>query len=100
MPQQPVGLRVALGTARSEMLSHPTRQLLPQFRQRIYLALRHDNDTRGVRTRGYLASVTARYVLPIWQSAKPGDQTAEHTVRMAEAIWLDHATIEAASIQL
>ncbi len=100
MLRLPVELVGVLESARSEMRAHPSRQLLPRVRQAVYFALGRGDDLRYVRTCGYLASITARYVLPIWLAAEPRDHLVESTIRMAEAVWRQQANVEAASRQL
>jgi hypothetical protein len=100
MLQLPIDLTGTITNARTQMLDHPEHQLLPKVRQGIYNAIRAKDAVRGSRTCGYLASVTARYVLPVWIEAMANDSTVENTIQMAEAVWLDRTTIEAADKKL
>jgi len=82
------------------MLQHPEHQLPPKARQRIYNAIGQKDDVRGSRTCGYLACITARYVLPVWVEAMAHDSTVENTIHTAEAVWLHTTTTEAADKKL
>ncbi len=86
--------------ARSAVLAHPEHQLLPIHRQTIYRALVRADVNTGSRARGFLAYLSANYVLPIWTSAGANDRIVEDTVTMAKAFWRGHETLAAAELQL
>jgi hypothetical protein len=77
---------------------HPQHALTPFYRQAVYEIFDPSNDARGRRRRGWLALFAARFVLPVWQKASPGDTFAVDVLTLAERALreeIDPATAEA-----
>ncbi len=64
------------------MLSHPEHRVPPFDRQSIYQVL----DSLSRCARGWLALLTARHVLPIWEQVRLGDPMPAHLLDMTEAV--------------
>jgi hypothetical protein len=59
---------------------------MPIRRLAIYNAFGSQSDLQGQRVRAYLALITARRVLPLWQAAFPSDDMPERMLALAEAV--------------
>jgi hypothetical protein len=92
MPPTPE-LIEAVTIARTAMQEHPTHQLLPIYRRTIYEAM-------GARVRGYLALITAEYVLPIWQKAQPTDHMPDRIIALGKDVWHQNTITKAVDRQL
>lgn len=80
-------------------LNAETGDLDPSYRTRIYSAFGHDDDPRANRGRGMLAVLTARYVLPIYESGAKND-TASMLIEMAESVLEERESSETALLFL
>src|SRR5690242_10799237 len=66
-----------IGVALNAVQAHPQHALLPYWRQQIEQSVGDPADADGYRPAVSLAILTARYVLPLWQQARPDDNRAE-----------------------
>jgi len=79
-------LEEAIKRAYADMMAHPSHALIPVSRQAIYDLLDLSDPTQSRRSFRWLSIITARYVLPIWQTARFTDSTPKRALDMAEEI--------------
>lgn len=80
------GLDIAVNSALVALAAHPSCILAPIYRRKIYSALISDSDLGNSQAYEKLAILTARHVLPIWQTAWPHNRMPEHLLETAERI--------------
>ena len=82
----PSQVQQAIDRAAEAMMLHPAHALHPLYRRDIYTAFGPTNEMRCRLSRGWLAVITARHVLPLWQQAQPNDDLPEHLLDIAKGV--------------
>ena len=82
----PAELQKAIDRAHASMVSYSEHALIPIWRRDIYKAFCPAGDPRSQATRGWLAVITARRVLPVWQQARPNDNMPFLLLNIAEGV--------------
>jgi Immunity protein Imm5 len=68
------------------VVNHPVHALAHIYRRSIYQELQSGNIENGPLARKWLAVITARYVLLIWQNRRPHDDLATRALALAEQV--------------
>lgn len=76
--------------------SDPHHCLQAQKRQEIYEAFGPRTDRQATRARGWLAVITARHVLPIFEQALPEETNPRKLIEIAEATLRGNLRVEEA----
>ncbi len=82
----PETLQALVNTALADMQADPSHRLSHQRRSQIYDAMGPLTENIGRYARGWLAVITARRVLPIFQAAFPEDTLPQQLLDMAVSI--------------
>lgn len=89
----PPELTQAIKNAQDAMEHHPQHNLNPGYRQAIWAALgpsiktsQKSGNTAGLKRRAFLAILTTRHVLPLWEEARPKDHTPQDLLAEAEQV--------------
>lgn len=96
----PLQLQQAIEQAEAAMAFNEKHTLAPFYRQAIYKAISSITDDKANHLCGWLALLTAQYVLPIWEQDWPNSSLAFHLLDVAKAVLhgktdADTATVEA-----
>src|SRR5258708_18479142 len=79
--------------ARSAVDTHPNYALSPMNRKQVY---KHFSEFAKPQARGWLAVITARYVLPVWQREQPDDLSALQAIEHGDRLLHGRGDINAA----
>jgi Immunity protein Imm5 len=77
-------IQEALDIAYDSMLANIENCVSYFYRKQIYQMLMINSQSQGQQIFKKISLLSARYVLPIWQSAKPTDKTPEMLLDMAD----------------
>jgi hypothetical protein len=80
-------------TAMASLTAHSDHALAPHFRHEIYQTFSLLGRPNAV---GWLGVITARYVLPIWQSERPEDSLVSQAIDAASLLLQGHTNAIAA----
>lgn len=83
--QIPEDLKSLINLLLVKIRSDPSHHLQAQNRQEIYEAFGSRTDRRANSARGWLAVITARHVLSIFERTLPDDTSPRRRIEMAEA---------------
>ena len=78
----PSQLKKAIDQAREEMNFDSHHSLLPKQRLPIYQAMENIEEPLVKKWRAWLAILTARFVVPVWQKYMPDDNLAERIIEV------------------
>jgi hypothetical protein len=95
----PQELEKTIERAYTQMKAHPARALVPIHRQALYNLINLNDSLHERRSFKWLAIVTARYTLSIWQNTKLDNRSPEYLIKMAEGILNGKGSIDAANIE-
>ena len=82
----PEELQLLVNTALAEVDTNLQHRLAPQRRRQIYDAFKASTDPLGQRARGWLAVITARRVLPLFQQEFPEDTLPQDLLNAAASV--------------
>ncbi len=80
----PTHLKVLIDQTLGEIRYHPEHRIEPKRRREIYNAFGPKEDIKANRSRGWLAVISARYVLPIFERGFPDVDTPSRLIDIAE----------------
>jgi hypothetical protein len=89
-------LQETIEQAYESMIYHPRFALAHIHRRSIYQQLQLPEVKHGQLARKWLAIITARRVLPVWQHTRPHDNLAIHVLTIAERVCNQEIQIEIA----
>jgi hypothetical protein len=95
----PHTLQELVDEAYAAMIRDPNHALPPLYRKDIYRLISAGQANGGRLARARLALLSARYVIPIWERARPTDVGPPGLLRMAEALLTGQDIAEAARSQ-
>lgn len=82
----PDSLSGVVNEALAAVRASPSHRFAPHQRQAVYAALSPVSDSLNYRVRAWLAIITARRVLPIFQQALPLEEMPRRLIDLAEAV--------------
>ena len=90
----PEKLDSLIGYVLINIQSDPYHRLPAKKRQEIYEAFGSKTDRQANRVRGWLAVITARHVLSIFEQALPDEDNPRKLIEMAEATLRGNLSVE------
>jgi hypothetical protein len=93
----PKEIQELVNSALAEVNSDPLHRLAPQRRQQIYVAFKANANPVGRRACGWLAVITAKKVLPLFQQEFPEDKLPQDLIDTAIGVMqgrVDDATAD------